>query len=291
MKRTTRRKAKGTINIGIVSAPMPLKHLNQAPSYLDKAYVSWVQMSGATAIIIPYNSPLLNVYLSTVHGVVWVGGGIEDIKTHSKEQYETFIKTLRNIFEHAVRENDRGNYFPLWGTCLGFELLAMMNEHIDHDYFKRIQHADKFRLGPLTFNTPSRLRSGIPKMLQKKIRQSAVVQHIHDYGFDLTSAHTKKLKKHLNIVSVDKADNGIEFINMFEYKKYPFYGCQWHPEKPLTDLGVELSYTLSMFFKKECARNNSILPHWSKISQSGTLNSKYSVLVKGGRTLKKQTGL
>jgi gamma-glutamyl hydrolase len=239
-------------------------------------------MSGANAVVIPYNSPLLHIYLSTVHGVLWVGGGIENLKTHSEEQYKIFTQMLRSIYEHAVRENDRGTYFPIWGTCLGFDLLAMMPEKINDGYFTRIQHADKFRLGPLIFNGPSRIRSAIPIILQKKIAKASVVQHLHEYGFDITLPHTKKLKKHLNIVSVDQADNGVRFMNMFEYKKYPFYGCQWHPEKPLTDLGVELSYTLSLFFKRECARNNSIIPRWSKVSQSGTLKSKYTVLLKGG---------
>jgi gamma-glutamyl hydrolase len=279
MNQTRRNKQ---VKIGIVTAPMPLKQLHQAQSYLDRGYVSWVQMSGADAVIIPYNSEMLSTYLSSVHGVVWVGGGIENKKTHSKQQYNTFVHTMQEIYEHAVRENDRGNYFPMWGTCLGFDLLAMMNEKTHGDYFDRIQHVDKHRLAPLVFKGTSRLRSAIPKKLQLQIAHSPVVQHIHQYGFDLKSPHTKKLTSYLKIVSVDKADNGVEFMNMFEYKNYPFYGCQWHPEKPLTDLGVELSYTLSLFLNKECSKNNLIAPRWSKVSESGKLSSKFSVLLKGG---------
>jgi hypothetical protein len=48
----------------------------------------------------------------------------------------------------------------------------------------------------------------------------------------------------------------------------------------LTDLGVDLSYTLSLFLKKECAKNNSITPTWTKLAQSGTFKSKFSILVK-----------
>jgi len=281
MKGTRRKKKNEQVRIGIVSAPMPLKHLNRAESYLDKAYVNWIEMSGANAVVIPYNTDSLATYLSTVHGVLWVGGGIENTKTHSNEQYSNLTHTLREIFTHAVRENDRGNYFPLWGTCQGFDILAMMRENLDEGYFSRIQHANKFRLGPLIFKGSSRLRKAIPKALQVELTRSPVVQHIHEFGFDVKSAHTKKLTAHLKIVSVDQADNGVEFVNMFEYKKYPFYGCQWHPEKPLTDLGIELSYTLSVFFKKECSYNTINTPRWSKISTSGTLNSKFAVLVKG----------
>lgn len=280
MPRQTKRRTRKKVQIGIVTAPMPTQHLDQAPSYLDKAYASWVEMAGANAVLIPYNSDSIATYLSMVHGVVWVGGAIENTKTHTKEQYATLVRTFREIFDHAVRENDRGNYFPLWGTCLGFDLLAMMGENLTDGYFQRIQHATKFRLGPLIFNGSSRIRSSLPMALQKKVAVSPVVHHLHEYGFDVTSPHTKKLRSYLKIVSVDDADNGVRFMNMFEYKKYPFYGCQWHPEKPLTDLGVQLSYTLSLFLKKECAKNNSITPTWTKLAQSGTFKSKYSVLVK-----------
>jgi gamma-glutamyl hydrolase len=283
--RRARARTKKQVQIGIVTAPMPIQQLNQAESYLYKRYVTWVQMAGANAVIIPYNTNTLATLLSTVHGVLWVGGGIENTKTHSNEQYETFVGVLESIFDHAVRENDRGNYFPLWGTCLGFDILAMLGEKIHGGYFKRIQHAKKFRLAPLVFNGASRLRSGIPKALLFKIAESPVVTHIHEYGFDMKSPHTKKLTKHLKIVSVDQADNGVEFMNMFEYKNYPFYGSQWHPEKPLTDLGVELSNTLSVFFKNECSNNKTVTPRWTKLSESSSFRSKDNVLLKGGSYL------
>jgi gamma-glutamyl hydrolase len=284
--KTTRRPVeKSRVSIGIVTAPMPKTHLNRAESYLDKAYVSWVEMSGANAVLIPYNTDSIATYLSMVHGVVWVGGAIENHNTHSIDQYKTLMRVFSDIFEHAVRENDRGNYFPLWGTCLGFDLLAMMGEHMKDGFFNRIQHANKFRLGPLTFTGKSKLRSGVPVALQKKIAVTPVVHHIHEYGFELNHAHTKKIQKYLKVVSIDYADNGVEFMNMFEYRNYPFYGCQWHPEQPLTDLGVELSRTLSVFLKKECAKNNSITPTWSKVSTSKTFKSKFTVLLKGGRDL------
>jgi gamma-glutamyl hydrolase len=279
--KSTRRQTK--IQIGIVSAPMPKYHLHRAESYLDKAYISWIEMSGANAVVIPYNTESLLSYLKTVQGIVWVGGAIENTKTHTTRQYEIMIAAFRTIFDYAIRENDRGNYFPLWGTCLGFDILAMMGENIQDGFFKRIQHATKFSLSPLKFEGASRIRSYLPKKLMAKISSEPVVRHLHEYGFDVDVAHTKKIKRYLNVVSTDLSNDGVRFVNMFEYKKYPFYGSQWHPEKPLTDLGVELSHTLSLFFKKECSKNKSILPNWTTVSKSGTLKSKYSVLLKGGK--------
>ena len=281
--RGTRRNKK--VNIGIITSPMPSKRINQASSYLDKVYVYWVEMSGANAVIIPYNTDKLPEYLKAVHGVVLVGGGISNVNTHSDKQYKDLIHVVRRIFEHAVHENDRGTYFPLWGTCLGFELLAMMPEHIDHAYFKRLQLEYKFRLGTVTFAGPSRLRNAFPKALQEKVAHTPTVNHLHKYGFNIQAPHTVKLRRYLDIVSVDRADDGTEFMNMFEYKNYPFYGSQWHPEKPLTDLGVDFSYTLSLFLKKECAHNKTAPPRWSKIFDPVPLDSRFTVLLRGGTTV------
>ena len=34
-----------------------------------------------------------------------------------------FAKAGRFLYKLAVDANDKGNYFPIWGTCLGFEFL------------------------------------------------------------------------------------------------------------------------------------------------------------------------
>jgi hypothetical protein len=30
------------------------------------------------------------------------------------------------LYQHAVSKNEAGDYFPVWGTCLGFELLTFL---------------------------------------------------------------------------------------------------------------------------------------------------------------------
>ena len=92
------------VNIGIVSSPVILKRIKHAQSYIDKVYIHWVEMSGANAVIIPYNTDMLPEYLKLVHGVVLAGGAISNVKTHSDKQYKDLIHVVRRIFEHAVRE-------------------------------------------------------------------------------------------------------------------------------------------------------------------------------------------
>lgn len=272
------------VKIGMLTAPMPNAGIDRAQSYIDRDYEAWVEMSGANAVIIPYNTPDLDSYLKRVHGIILVGGAIENRATHDARQYNQLVGAIKRIFNFAVSENQKGRHFVVWGTCLGFDFLAMMGEHLRTNFFREdhIQPAHKFRSAPLVFTGPSRIRAQFSREMREKMAREPVATHMHEFGFDLASPHVQRLLKHLKVVSVDSSDGGTRFINIFEYKKYPFYGSQWHPEKPKGELAVQVSTVLSHFLKKECAKNKARVPLWGKTFGSKPFKSKESVLVKGG---------
>lgn len=35
----------------------------------------------------------------------------------------------KHIYDIAIEMNNQGDYFPIWGTCLGFELLTYLSAH------------------------------------------------------------------------------------------------------------------------------------------------------------------
>lgn len=37
-----------------------------------------------------------------------------------------WTRNAETILEYAKRENDKGNVFPIFGTCLGLELLSFI---------------------------------------------------------------------------------------------------------------------------------------------------------------------
>lgn len=39
---------------------------------------------------------------------------------------DQWVKNANTILKYAMEENDKGNTFPLFGTCLGLELLAYL---------------------------------------------------------------------------------------------------------------------------------------------------------------------
>ena len=40
--------------------------------------------------------------------------------------------TAKYMYQRAVEANDAGDYFPIWGTCLGFQWLLMLTSHNDN---------------------------------------------------------------------------------------------------------------------------------------------------------------
>ena len=262
---------RGVTRIGIFSAPMPLEHLVKADSYLQRDYLEWIEMSGALPVVIPYNTAFLEKYLESVNGLVWVGGAIENNKTHSKKQYTKLQETYEKAFHYAVHENRRGNYYPIWGTCLGFDFLAMMGQH----KFQGLGHMAKIhktRNGTLRFRGTSRLRRVFPSSMQRQMATEPVTRQLHANGFDPASPQTLRMHKYLNVISIDTSDESPQrFVNAFEYKHLPFYGTQWHPEKPVSSLSREVAQRLSVFLKKECAKNrnrSTWTPSTDKITSS-----------------------
>lgn len=80
-------------------------------SYIMSAYVKYMESSGARVVPIIWGEPE-NVTLdkiSQLDGVLFPGGDGDD--------YD--IGKL--VFNEIIKYNDKGHFYPAWGTCLGYE--------------------------------------------------------------------------------------------------------------------------------------------------------------------------
>jgi len=96
-------------------------------------------------------------------------------------QSNGYSEAGRIIYDIATSMNDEGDYFPIWGTCLGFELLTYLsandNEHRAHcsstNQALPLVFKDDFRASRLFKDTPDR----IVKILESE----AVTPNFHQY--------------------------------------------------------------------------------------------------------------
>jgi gamma-glutamyl hydrolase len=230
--------------IGIITDPIVKHQLNCGHSYLNLAYIHWIEMADEQAIIIPYDiseKELLTI-LQRIHGIVWVGGAIENTKIHTSRQYTTLINTLFYCYQYAMNENNNGNYYPIWGTCLGFDILLMFANHIP-SLKESLVPFPLHGVYPCSFtNNKTRLKQWFSNI--QKLKKPCVF-HNHTYGNIEVPDNVEIVSKHNN------------FINMIEFKEYPFYGVQFHPEQPQTEYSIEISRQFSLFFKNECDKNKN----------------------------------
>lgn len=86
-------------------------------SYIMASYINYLESAGARTVPLLFDGDLETelAKMDNLNGVFFCGGGADG-------PYDVFGKA---VYEKAKQMNDNGNYMPVWGTCLGFENLAM----------------------------------------------------------------------------------------------------------------------------------------------------------------------
>jgi len=204
-------------------------------------YVNWIRLSGAIPVVFSCYEP---ISLKEVDGLLLTGGDIE-LPKYTRRQYTIYLKSVQQCIRKAKQYNDRGVYFPIWGTCLGFELMiALETSNSISTLFDTMDVCDHYAEAALSFTSaPSRIKSYFTPTELARFKRVRCANHRHHYGF-------QRKFDFLNVVSLDHG-----YINLVEFKWYPFYGCQFHVEDPFNETSTLLSYQLSKFFKEECSKN------------------------------------
>jgi gamma-glutamyl hydrolase len=253
--------------IGILSQPDRTDRYH----YIVKAYVDWVEDSGARAIPIPYDATpeLLDDLFTQINGVLLPGG------------WNGYMPpSVPYLLDKIVESNNEGRYFPVWGICLGYEFLI-----------KYIGGESAIQEGFYLYNTSVPLESvRIGQLYTDPTIYSTVVTKpvtLNNHKLGIEPGHflgNDKLTKVWNITSINHDSNGRPFVSTIEPidpNRFPLYGVQYHPEKngfefttyPGTSIpyeaidhskeGVAFSIHLSRFFVNLVRRGQKSNQHHS----------------------------
>ena len=243
-------------------APPPIVGILSQPSqhrsyhYIATSYVDWIEASGAITIPVPYDAPpaLLDDLFPQMNGLLLPGG------------WNGYMPpSVPYLLDKIVESNERGQYFPVWGTCLGYEFLVKYMGGIDaiqggfHLYNASIP-LESVRVGEL-YRDPT---------VYQTVTQAPVTLNNHQLGIEPESfLQNEKLTAVWNITSINHDVNGRPFVSSIEPihpDRFPIYGVQYHPEKnafeyttfPGTNIpyeaidhspeGIDFSVYLSQFF-------------------------------------------
>lgn len=223
--------------IGILTQPC---HDCPGQSYIASSYVKWVEAAGGRVAPIRFYASDAELYrvFKSVNGLVFAGG-LTWLWLDSP-----YVITARKLFNWAVEENDKGNPFPIHGTCLGHQLLHILVSNVSRNSMMvetdSVAHATTMDFTDAA--DTSRAFGGLPEDLRVKVEDPALNLILQNHEYGIPPSHYKRwpvLAQWFNVLSTSKDRHGLLYISTVEAKKYPFTGTQWHPEKPTSEFGME----------------------------------------------------
>ncbi|KAM3592932.1 uncharacterized protein V6R79_001958 [Siganus canaliculatus] len=277
--------------IGVLAQEVHLPKPNQT-AYIAASYVKYLEAAGARVVPVMINQTQdeYKKLFNSINGILYPGGGVSIVSSG----YERAAKIF---YELAIEANKRGDYFPIWGTCLGFEQLMYLTSGdsvLSHTNTSGV-------LLPLKFTDEakdSRLFQGFPADLIQDLASKPITENSHQWSLGTLTYNTnEKLKRFYKVLSTN-TDGTIEFVSTVEAYDYPFYGTQWHPEKNAFEWtkpyiahsrsAVKTTFYMAEFFVTEARKSmhhflsaeeetNALIYNYSPVytGQSGSFEQKY----------------
>ncbi|XP_004588067.2 gamma-glutamyl hydrolase [Ochotona princeps] len=229
--------------------------------YIAASYVKYLESAGAR--VVPIRLDLkkeeYEQLFKSINGVLFPGGSVNLM--HSG--YAHVAKIFYNL---AIQSFDDGDYFPVWGTCLGFEELTCL---VSGECLLTLTDTVATKL-PLNFTEgalQSRMFQNFPADLLLSLAIEPLTANFHKWSLSVKNfTSNDKLKKFFNVLTVN-TDGKTEFISTMEGYTYPIYGVQWHPEKAPYEWvkvkgvshvpnAVKAAFYLAEFFVNEARKNH-----------------------------------
>jgi len=209
-----------------------------------------------------YDQATILDILNKSNGVLLQGGGRDFDLTQQWEKNALFIlQTIQGM-------NDKGIYYPLWGTCQGFELLntlvannlAVLTNFNSYNIKNPLQ-GDATKLA--TYRMFSKFS---PNDIYNLFNKDTTAEFHHLGVSEDTYNKFPELTDYFIPTTYGKDLDGKIYIASMEAKKYPVYSVQYHPEKVNFDTSpanaipqsldaISISQKLAEFFVDETRKN------------------------------------
>ena len=182
-------------------------------SYIATSYIKYLESAGARVVPIPESfsqEEVGNIY-KYVNGVLFPGGSA---KWFESSYYKNAVKAVQASVEAGISDHD---YFPVWGTCLGYEALNVITANSADVLSHFAADGVSLTLNYTSNAKNSRLLKNCPTNIYKGMAMEEVTYNHHSYG---VSPHThrtnKKINKFFKILSTSKDTNGKDFVSLIE---------------------------------------------------------------------------
>jgi carbamoylphosphate synthase small subunit len=188
--------------------------------YSNTAVVNWLHASNIEVVLIParLSASEIAAYFEYVHGLLVSPGWTSDAE---------YLRVIHTFLTMAVAANRTGDYFPVWGTCFGAQMLM---KHLGgFDDLERFDSRDLKRSH--IYLERGLMRSS--RLLQYAPRDSITSPYFnHDFGVSVARFRSEaRLVSAFRLLSTSHDRAGREYVSMVEGRTLPFYGTQFHPDE------------------------------------------------------------
>ena len=236
-------------------------------SYIAASYIKYLESSGARVVPImnDLNEDETEKLFYSINGALFPGGGVNFVTSG-------YARIGKQIFNLAKKSYDAGDYFPIWGTCLGNQFLSVLASR-DVNLLSRTD-SENYTI-PLNLSSNyrnSKLFRDIPENLAKFLSTAPTTINMHHYSVLVSKfKENENIRNFFRILSTNNDRNGEEFVSTMEGIKYPMYGIQWHAEKntfewtlneniPHQEMSIKLTQYMSNFFVNEARQSQHKFP-------------------------------
>lgn len=242
--------------IGVLTQQWDAEH-----SYMAASYAKLVEMGGGRAVAIHHNAPLSQIRRmhNSLNGVILPGG-------NTGGNYSAAVSLLVNLTLQVAQKSGGRDQVPLWGICLGFEMLSWniaRNRSVSTSPWGAL-----LLPRPLVMSNTSRMFAGVDMSLLHVMGHENVTMHNHGGGVaPEVFLSNDRLRATFDVTSTAVGRTGRRFANVIEGKNgLHIYGTIWHPEMPPFEhemaviphskAAVRTSQWVADFFVEQCRRAN-----------------------------------
>ena len=210
--------------VGILTQPSP-----QLGEYLAASYVKWAEAAGARVVPIRYQSSLeeLDAVFLGISGLLLPGGGASLDPADSQ-----YYRAAAYLLDLAERANAAGNRFTVWGTCLGWELLAVWASGNNYSILSS-GFTDEGRMASVQILPGAGEEIMLASsLLRHALEASPSTFYSHEMGINPKAMRDNvALSRAFKILALGHDEKHREFVAIAQGRHRPYYAVQFHPEK------------------------------------------------------------
>ncbi|CAF1231256.1 unnamed protein product [Rotaria sp. Silwood1] len=248
--------------IGILTQPTPTLWMKpNRTTYIAASYVKYIEATGAQVVPIRmYQSIDYYFHLfNSLNGVLFPGGDLTD----------EYYSVAKLFYMWSLKDFDEiQKSFPLWGTCLGFEVLLMLTRSSTGilEPCQGYNYATELTFMPNA--SDSRLLEGsLPLNIKYALENEPTTANFHNFCMRPENFTADPiLPTFYKMLTISPDLEGRTFVSTIESRRYPIFGVQWHPEKnafewrvnttiPHTKDSIEVMQYMANFLTNQTRQN------------------------------------